>query len=450
MEKKTLFETIKFLNHGHDKASNSKVRAECDRIYILSQDCTIDFTKGLTKYVYSSGGSKRFVAKYTSAFDEGYSVQRNLAHQISKACKINYPNRALMIHELFECTKIMNFMMNYTIIRFDFKGYFYSIKPKYVWDYYLNNSLPGYVDQKLIRLFCEQIDIAYPGLEMSNILAEIMGIEFDRCLKSYIQEYGILFYGRFVDDGILILKENVDKAIVLSIFKKAQRETFKSSKLHVKCTASFHKEGTPKFFVCTMKDIYRAPMGFSFLGYLFNLEYDSKDNLVVLYGVSANKIQKYKEKLIRALNKSKNAKQCLLTLRMQCSRVVYSIKSGGIDIWKERGFPSVYKELGEVEESLILPSTKASLDSLSIDAINSSLCAGLLSLPQKYAVEHGRNYNYYYSITKRKTIIFDYHSRIGCDWRTLVKYVRTVNGSCRKADYQSLTKELLIKTNIGY
>ena len=449
MEKKALLETLKYLNYKKDQAPNTKVRSECDRIFALTESNVVDFTKGLIKSVYSKNGHKRYVATYSSAFNEGYSIERNLAHQIARVCKVDFPNRALMIHELFEITKVLPLMMNFTIIRFDFKGYFYSIKPSYIWERFMKEKLPDYVDKSLIKSFCEQIDIAYPGLEMSNVMAEIAAIEFDRKLKSYVSKYGILFYGRYVDDGVLILKNEASTRQILSYMRKALRETFCLKISSNTCTTKFHSLGSTKFSINSMHDVFIKPLDLSFLGYTFHLEFNSNNALEIEYGISQVKIDKYKNRLTGVLTRCTNSKQCLLVLRIHLSRIVYSVKQNAIDSWKEKGFTSTYKELKKANDK-ILPSTKAALESLALDALVNSGKMPLLTVPQQYAVNNGHRYNLFKTLIGGDTLIFDYHSRIGCDWKTLLKYVRTVNGSCKNPDYQVLTKELLIKTRIGY
>ena len=452
MEEKALLNTLRYLNFKCDKASKIRVRSECSRIFRLAETNCVDFKKGLQKVVYSKKGKKRYVAKYTSAFDEGYSIERNLAHQISKACKINFPNRALMIHELFGIIEVLKFMMDYTIIRFDFRGYFYSIKPVYVWETLLKDTLPEYVDIDLIEKYCKSMDIAYPGLEMSNVIAELIGLEFDRRLKSYVQDYGILFYGRFVDDGVFILKKGVDEISLKKVMNKALKETYQKCGFSAKCKTKFHPSNSQKFLIKTMRDIYNSPLDFSFLGYHFHVEYNTENgNMLSSYGIVQEKIDKYMSRLTNALKTCANGEQCMLMLRIQLSRVVYSIKEDGVDYWKERGFASIYKELREVkDDSNIILSTKSSLESLAYNALVNSGNARLLSNAQMNAVQNGKKYNLYSSIRSRNTLIFDYHTRIGYDWKTLLKHVKTMRGSCKNVDYQSLTKELLIKTKIGY
>lgn len=448
MDKKALFDTLRYLNYKNDQAPKAKVRSECDRIFALVEKSSIDFSKGLIKAVYSKNGRRRYVANYSSAFDEGYSVERNLAHQIARACKINFPNRALMIHELFEVTKVLSLMMNFTIVRFDFKGYFYSVKPSYIWESFLKDKLPDYVDKALIKSFCQKIDLAYPGLEMSNVMAEMAAIEFDRRLKSYVSEFGILFYGRYVDDGILILKNEVPQEQLLSCMRKALRETYKAKELSVNCTTRFHELGSSKFSINTMHDIYKSPLDLSFLGYSFRLEFKN-NKLDVEYGIDNAKLDKYKDRLTKVLKTCSNGKQCLLLLRIHLSRIVYSVKENEIDVWKERGFTSTYKELKRVKDK-ILTNTQVALNTIVIDALNNSGAISLLSVPQLNAVNRGHHYNLYQTLTFGNSMIFDYHSRIGCDWKTLLSYVKIFHGSCKNIDYQVLTKELLIKTRIGY
>lgn len=450
MEEKSLLDTLRYLNYKHEKRDKVTVKNECSRIFGLINSKGLDFKIGLRKYVYSSNGKKRYVAKYHSAFDEGYSVQRNLAHQITRALRIEYSNRNLLIHELFGVLKALELMMNFTIIRFDFKGFFYSIKPIYIWNKYLKDSLPAYVDLSLIESYCKQMDIAYPGLEMSNVLAEVAAIEFDRRIKSYLSKYGILFYSRFVDDGLIILKEDVTADTINPLMQRALRDTFANDDFSVKCTTRFHRDpSSAKYFVKNLRDITANTLDFSFLGYRFWISFRS-DKLQVLFGIDTSKLSKFKNKLTRVLSKVTDSDRCFLIIRLQVARVVYSVKENGIDIWKERGFSSTYKELGSIDESHIHPSTKSGLKNLILDALRDSGKVVLLSRPRLEAVKKGKKYNLYKSILKGTTIIFDYRSRVGCSWRSMLRYVKTMKKSLSKTDYQSLTKELLISTKVGY
>lgn len=452
MDIQALYKTIRQLNYFHDKKTTNIVKSETLRIIKLIDNNAIDFTVGLKKYNHSHNQSRRFIARYSSAFDEGYAVQRNLAHQISRSFRIVFPNRASMIHELFECTKVLKLMMNFTIVRFDFKGYFYTIKPKYVWDKILKDQLPEYTDKALIELFCNQIDIAYPGLEMSNVLAELLGIEFDRRLKSLIQEFGIMFYGRFVDDGIIILRERVEKDTLLHLMQKALRETYQSRKANIKCTTKFHENGSEKFKISSLDEIFCNQFTFSFLGYKFVFEFEkpAKKDLKITYGIDDKKIDKYQKRLSKVLDSCLDLNQLALVLRLYCARVVYSVDDGKVDSWKEKGFVSTYKELKMIEPEDICPSTKGALESLTYNAICNSKWKSGLPPSLSFQIQKHFRFDYLKAIQKGKTIVFDFRPGFGVEWKTLLQFVRIMGVSPANKGYRFLTKELLIKTKIGY
>lgn len=458
MDQSTLLNALKYLNYTHDRKGAAFVKKEAARIYSLVETCCVDFTQGLHKYVFSRKGEKRrCVANYESAFSDGYAMQRILAVKLKKLFRVRYPNRALMMHEFFEATKSLEKLHDFTIIRFDFKSYFYSIRLTDAWERFLKIScgkLPS-DDCSLVESYCRQIGIAYPGLEMSNVVAEILGAEFDLKIKAFFGDYGIIFYGRFVDDGVLILHKGLPEHVIRSTMNKCLRDTFSPKGWPGTCTTKYHSFNKPgsKYSSANLSQIQNGPFSFDYLGYCFRFDKPVSGNsetCKVSYGISQAKINKFRNLLTKRLERAKTYNEIKLLIKLKCARIVYLAKDFGLMKWHEKGFASTYKELRNIGDDDWIVETTQALNSLVQQSLNDSGVFRLLTPNQIRSIEATLACQPKAAIRKGTSIILSYRKSVGISWKTLMNYVKILGCVAHTTDYHSLTKELLIFAGVGY
>ena len=120
-------------------------------------------------------------------------------------CSVHFPDRSTIMQKLFDELPVLSKLQDFTIIRFDFKKYFYSISNEYVIKNVLFNYKFSREDMDYLYLFSGVNKYSCAGLSLSNTFAELLARSFDLEVKTALFEYGINFYARYVDDGIIIL-----------------------------------------------------------------------------------------------------------------------------------------------------------------------------------------------------------------------------------------------------
>ena len=111
-----------------------------------------------------------------------------------------------------------------------------------------------------------------------------MANRFDQVLKSKFGDKGLCFYSRYVDDGILVFNEFVDKTYIQKVLDDAIREVFNMPSVRL---------NTDKTCYLTK---YTGDLKFNYLGYQF--EKNGRGNKVnFLFGIADSKIKKYQNQL---------------------------------------------------------------------------------------------------------------------------------------------------------
>ena len=125
---------------------------------------------------------------------------------------------------MFDNLKLFYNFKDFTIIRFDFKNYFDSISSEYVFKKSLMKYNFSKDESDLLQQYIEAVPFCNAGLALSNIFAEEMGRIFDYKVKMLIPN--IIFYKRYVDDGILILNKIIDEKRIKYLLQLALDEIF--------------------------------------------------------------------------------------------------------------------------------------------------------------------------------------------------------------------------------
>lgn len=84
---------------------------------------------------------------------------------------------------------------------------FYTISSEYVFQKYISKCSIKRYKIELLENFVSKTKYAYAGLNTSNIICEIIAKYCDEALLLKFKNYGLIFYRRYIDDGILIFNK---------------------------------------------------------------------------------------------------------------------------------------------------------------------------------------------------------------------------------------------------
>lgn len=368
---------------------------------------------------------------------------------------IKYPNRNEYVNSLFDMVNALKNMNDYSIFRFDFKNFFNSVSSEYVfYKYILNISLERY-QLEIIENFVKNTKFAYAGLNTSNIICEIIATHFDDVLKLKFRKIGLIFYRRYIDDGIIICNKQVGKNECVRIVNETINEVFFDANIKsiCKCKTSLNMKKTKYISVydlCTQQSFGE----FDFLGYNFfvkpSITPSGKITTCFKYGITKKKIEKYSGKLdtlVREYNNSKPHDIELLRHQLKAFsfRTVYQLPKYKTIIWKSKGFISNYQELRYRMDDLT-DETKDFLQNAIINAfINNSI-----ALP--YFLKGNKNesiYNLYNNMKKFKTLLFV--ETLGISRDSITKMCRQIGIDVgNEKNYDGLVRDYLIKVKVGH
>lgn len=401
---------------------------------------------------------KRFVKRYQDLYSAENILCQCIKQILDRAFKVRYPNRNKVSKELFNVLGATIQMSDFTIIKFDFKNYFNSISSEYVFEKYLKENLLDRAEIDLIRKFAHQTKYAYAGLCTSNAIAEIIAKYFDKFIRQEFMKNGIIYYERYIDDGILILNEYIEENEVKEILQSALSNVFfdDTIKTTTKCTTKLNQK---KFQYISRRNISNAPCSVDFLGYEFWFSKNAS-KIELKYGISKEKQEKYNGRIDRLISLYKDPAspdyQDLELLRHRIaafsSREVYLTKHFHSNVWKVKGFISNYRELRYLlGTGLVEDNTELYLKSMINDAFDRAGIPKPYFLPKNAQIECG--YNLYDNMMSNKTLLLVDH--IGYDYKSLVALCRKIgikhiDASGKRRGYGTLVRDYLIKVKVGY
>lgn len=180
-----------------------------------------------------------------------------LKRRLDIELNIKYANRNCIMRELFPVIENIACLGDFTIFRFDFKHFFESVEARKIFDEYVADTNLRRYEKDLLKRLTELYKYCFAGLPTSNAFIEIVANRFDQVLKSKFGDKGLCFYSRYVDDGILVFNEFVDKTYIQKVLDDAIREVFNmpSVRLNADKTCYLTK--------------YTGDLKFDYLGYQF-------------------------------------------------------------------------------------------------------------------------------------------------------------------------------------
>ena len=419
---------------------------------------TFHFDKMETLHL-NQNGKKRIVKQYRDLLSVENILSIYIKKLLDRKFRVTYPNRNKIIKSLFNIISAIVQMENFTIVRFDFKDYFNTISSKYVFEKYIKDRISNRNELYLVKNYVEATKFAYAGLCTSNVIAEIISRYFDKNLYQSLLSHGIIFYERYIDDGILIFNDHVEKDEIIDILHKTISKVFKDNS--IKCRKCKTKFNLKKFQYVSKQNLSpRINTAVNFLGYEFFFSKNSNVNKIdsiIKYGIADEKRKKYEKKLDKLISFYTQAReqnpQELELLRHRIatfsSRQVYITHHKNQNTWHVKGFISNYGELRFFLKAGLLESkTEYFLRNMILDAFKRAKL-----MPYFLKGDSSGSYNLYTNMKLNKTFLFV--QNIGYDYQSLVKLckkigINNLTSDYRRRNYNSLVKEYLIKVKVGY
>lgn len=414
---------------------------------------TFDFS-GFSRMILSQEGKPRIVRSYDEMTTEEI-LSIYLKQVLDQYTFVTYPNRNTYIRSLFNIIYAVKDMGDYTIFKFDFADFYNSVSAVYVYEKYLRGlGLERYQD-KLLRRYVDETVYAYAGLSPSNIICEVAAKEFDDLINQSAIGKGLIYYRRYVDDGIMIFNRYVSKAECGQLVDAALQAAFYDKSVQERagrtippCKTQLNA-GKTKYIARRDMNPKSPPAEFDFLGYLFELKI-KRDRTEIKYGITEKKIAKYSKRLKRivrwyASSAEKKPEQLKHRIRAFTHRSVYRVKRGKELIWKNKGFVANYGELryhmGELTDK-----TREFLQ----NGIRNAFDEQGVSVPYYLSPkDQNTSFSLYNNLAKNRTLIFV--QMIGIDQDTLKKMCMQVDIDTRKLDsYDKMVCAYLNEVGVGY
>lgn len=435
----------------HDRKSENAINIIVDRIINDYQNNNFDFSK-FTDIQIKQADKIRHTKMYP-AFSSEETLCIYLKRLLDRKFHIKYPNRNEYVHSLFDIVNALHNMNDYVIFRFDFNDFFNSISSEYVFKKYISKSSLERYQLELMETYVKSTKFAYAGLNTSNIICEIISKHFDEILSLKFKDSGLIFYRRYIDDGILIFNKRISESFCLSIINETIKEVFLDNEIlsSKKCKTKLNN-GKSKYISIFNLSTSNTSDKFNYLGYEFVLTPYSKPSGQIStkfkYGITQKKIDKY-TKRISDIVQDYLSHQNIELLRHQIKafsfRTVYQIEKYKTFIWKTKGFISNYQELRFRLDLLTTETEKFLRDGIKDAFVNNGV-------PIPYFLKTNEDesiYNLYNNLKKYRTLLFV--EPIGIKNETLIKMCKQieipVDGS---KDYDGLVREYLIKTKVGH
>lgn len=398
-------------------------------------------------------GKKRYVKQY-----QEWSLEQSLCIYLKRCLdrefRIKYPNRNDQIQLLFETVSSIQNMKDFSIIKFDFLDFFNTISSEYVYLKFINNSKLERFQKDLLKNFVEKCKYCYAGINTSNVMAEIVSQYFDQVVKQSFHDKGLIFYRRYVDDGILVFNRFLSEEEGKKILEKALELSFKDPSINANSNSNTSLNTEPGKFTYISKreldNVAGNESKFNYLGYQFTLHANNSKKTIIKYGITDAKIKKYTNKIKKIAEEYKidnNIEILRHRLKAFSCRTVYRREKYSNKIWKTKGFVSNYNELRYYLDKLD-SNTKSFLENGISDALSS------ISVDKPYFLKgkpEESPYSLYYNLKRNRTLLFEENDRIGINIATLVKMCKQVGIiSTDNKSYNALLREYLIKIRIGH
>lgn len=416
-----------------------------------------DFSNS-SSLILNQRGKKRFVKQYEDLYSAESVFCQCIKQIIDRSFRIKYPNRNNIIKSLFGALSALKQMSDFTIVKFDFNDYFNSVSATYVFEKFIRPQLSDRFEIELINDFAHKTKYTYAGFSTSNAIAEIIAKQFDISIRQSLMQKGLLYYQRYVDDGVLVLNEHVDVSEIEDLLNQVLKDIFHDTTISTptKCKTKLKSD---KFRYMSKRSISTAPYSIDFLGYEFWFSLNTSGKVDIKYGITEVKRDKYNSRIDKLVSCYTDPSHSdynnveLLRHRIAgfTSRAVYINKRFRSNVWKVKGFISNYGELRYLLDSdLLHGDTKTFLINMVEDAFSR---AGIHRPYFLSGAQSAPGYSLFENMKVNKTILLV--EQIGYDYNSLVRLcskigINNIDNNGKKRGYGTLVRDYLIKVRVGY
>lgn len=389
----------------------------------------------------SAGKKRRMVYSFNNNSTE-YILCNYLKYRLDSVFNIRYTDRKKIIKVLFNTLPVLNDLNDFVLIRFDFKSFFDSVPTLLIFEKYIKNSLLKRQDKDIFSKFCNTFHYCFAGLQTSNAMTEIVCEEFDVIFKAKLNEYGVIYFERYVDDMLIILNKYISENDFYVMLEKTIALVFENSKISVNKRKSIYI--SRRNFISQSK--------IDFLGYLFVLEKSHNKNdtgIIFTYGIAEAKRKKYTSRIRQTLidfKKDKNIELLRLKIKLFSVRIVYSIVKHDDCVWITRGLINNYSELRFYLDNLERE-TKKFLKDIYFKLMCELNIKILYFMKSAQGQREASIYNLYSNLKRYRSIVFD--ERIGTRRQDLFHEIKKIEPSYRgKKRYYQLVNDYMILLKI--
>ena len=253
----------------------------------------------IDKHIYK--GKEEFTLKESRA---SFYAMKQLLYNMKRTFKIEMPGR----HQIMASIKpLMNMKMPIFIIRTDINSFYESIPQEHLLQKVYDNSLLSFKSKSFVKQIFQAYEsvkdinptpagVGVPrGIGISAMLSEVYMQDIDQKIKSRTE---VIYYARYVDD-IFMIFTSLDGHSSLNDYYRNLRKEFKSIGLELKAI------GEDKCQLLSYRPDALRPIHFDYLGYKLNLSKPKKE-LITVFSLSDNKIDKLKKKIENAFKHFEN------------------------------------------------------------------------------------------------------------------------------------------------
>ena len=253
----------------------------------------------IDKHIYK--GKEEFTLKESRA---SFYAMKQLLYNMKRTFKIEMPGR----HQIMASIKpLMNMKMPIFIIRTDINSFYESIPQEHLLQKVYDNSLLSFKSKSFVKQIFQAYEsvkdinltpagVGVPrGIGISAMLSEVYMQDIDQKIRSRVE---VIYYARYVDD-IFMIFTSLDGHSSLNDYYRNLRKEFKSIGLELKAI------GEDKCQLLSYRPDALRPIHFDYLGYKLNLSKPKKE-LITVFSLSDNKIDKLKKKIENAFKHFEN------------------------------------------------------------------------------------------------------------------------------------------------
>ena len=407
-----------------------------EKIKQIENQCLMDYRQNnyklckfkKTAVYFDYNHKKRLFFHYGNGISTEKVVIKAVCGAIENKTNSKPKNKKYITSKLFEAIKKLD--KNFTIVVFDMKNFFESVSTQYCYESYIKNLELCDEMHNIAKKYVSLFPYCVQGVALSNVFANIAANELDEKIKASLADFDVLFYGRFVDDGYIVLNKFVDeKDIFEKIINCVKQMNIQSKNLGIKFNNKL-KLNLKKFKCISNKQLGN----FCCLGYEFFV-----DNNGISIGISKQKQTDIENKIKRLISQNyTNQNKLRILLKFNCQKICYSKTLGEKKIWFKEGLIEKY-ELLKCMSDKIESGTKCFFENLYVNCFNSLN----LEIPKYLKCQDTDNgFNLYYNLIKQKTTTID--KECGIKKEKLISYLKQLETEGEyECDYEKLANRFL-------